>query len=528
MFVRTKSDGERTYLQVVERTYLQVVESYREGGKIRQRVIATLGRLDRLTEKGQIDGIMQSLSRFADKVRVTEEYREGKLEAGRVMRVGPDLILGRLWSELGCDRAINHLLDGRKYAFSVERAIYLATLSRLFFPGSDRKAKRIARDYRVSGAGEIELHHLYRAMAWLGSERERVEEELFLSNRDLFSSLSVVFFDTTSLYFEGRGGESLGKRGYSKDRRPDEAQMVLGVVMDENGRPIACPAWPGNQTDAKTILPVATSLKKRFGVKDIIIVADRGMVGADNMKKLTEMGFSYILGVKMRLQKRAMAGVLSRAGRFREVAENLKVKEITHEGKRYIVCKNPEEAAHDKASRSAIVSDLEAKLEKGASQLIGNSGYRKYLKMGAKPEIDYEKVKSDERYDGKWVLVTTADLTASEAALRYKELWQVERIFRETKNTLETRPIYHKYDSTILGHVFVSFLALLLMHELKRRIDFPAEWDEIRQDLDALYEVEVRQDNRTWLLRSPLQGVAGKVFKAVGVAVPPSAREAKV
>jgi len=518
MFVRTKTTEGRNYLQVVE--------SYWQDGKPRQRVIATLGRLDKLSEGGQIDGVLRSLSRFADKVRVIEEYREGNLEAKGVAKIGPDLICARLWSELGIGEILDKLLSGRKFEFPVERAVYLATLARLFFPGSDRRTISRARDFSISGEGSLSLHHLYRAMSWLGDNRERIEDELFFANRDLFSSLSVVFFDTTTLYFEGAGGERLGRRGYSKDRRPDEAQMVLGMVLDGEGRPVAAPAWPGNTTDAATILPVATSLRKRFGISDICIVADRGMVGKRNAQELEKLGFTYILGVKMRLEKRAMAEVLSRAGRFRQVTDNLRVKEVRHEGKRYVVCQNPQEAERDRLARQAMVSDLERKIAESPSSLIGNTGYRRYLKAGQRPEIDWEKVRSEERYDGKWVLTTNTDLPADEVAQKYKELWRVERIFREAKDTLRTRPIYHQSDSYILGHVFVSFLALLLMHELKTRTGGAFEWDEMKRDLEALYEVEVEQDGKAWLLRSPLRGCAGKIFKACGVAVPPSAREA--
>ena len=518
MFIRTKTTEGRTYLQVVE--------SYWQDGKPRQRVIATLGRLDKLTESGQVDGVLRSLGRFADKVRVTEEYREGNLEAKQVSKIGPDLICSRLWSELGVGSILKGLLSGRKFEFPVERAIYLATLARLFFPGSDRRTIARARDFRVSGEGSLSLHHLYRAMSWLGDSRERIEDDLFFRNRDLFSSLSLVFFDTTTLYFEGAGGEVLGRKGYSKDRRPDENQMVLGMVLDGEGRPIAAPAWPGNTTDAATILPVAENLRSRFGVSDICIVADRGMVGKKNAQELEGLGFGYILGVKMRLEKRAMAGVLSRAGRFRQLTDNLKVKEVRHEGKRYVVCQNPQEAERDRLSRQAMVADLERKIKESPSSLIGNTGYRRYLKAGTRPEIDWEKVKSEERYDGKWVLITNTDLPTEEVATKYKELWRVERIFREAKDTLSTRPIYHQSDSYILGHVFVSFLALLLMHELKARTGGAFEWDEMKQDLEALYEVEVEQDGKAWLLRSPLQGIAGQVFKAVGVAVPPAAKEA--
>jgi len=207
----------------------------------------------------------------------------------------------------------------------------------------------------------------------------------------------------------------------------------------------------------------------------------------------------------------------------------LKVKEVMHEGRRYIVCLNPDEARKDRIAREAMIAALKEKLKRGAGQLIGNSGYRRYLKVDSgSVSIDMKKVAAEERYDGKWVLQTTTDLPTDEVALRYKDLWMVERVFREAKDTLETRPVFHKCDSTITGHVFVSFLALVLMHELKRRIDFPAEWDEVRADLDALYEVEVESDGRTFLLRSSLQGTCGNVFKAIGVAIPPAARLAQV
>ena len=369
MFVRTKTTQGRTYLQVVE--------SYWSDSKPRQRVIVTLGRLDKLAEGGQIDGILRSLARFADKVKVTEECRQGNLAAKGVLKIGPDLICARLWRELGIGEALEKLLSGRKFEFLVKRAVYLATLARLFFPGSDRRVS--ARGTTISPGRELFLRHLYWAISWLGEARERVEDELFFRNRDLSSSPSLVFFRTTTLYFEGSGGDRLGKRGYSKDRRPDENQMVLGMVLDGEGRPSACLAWPGNTSDVATILPVAESLRSRFGVKGICIVADRSVVGKRNAKELEGMGFTYILGAGMRLEKKAMAEVLARHGRFREVADNLKVKEVRYQWKRYIVCLNPEEAERDRRSREAMVDDLKKKIAESPYSLIGNTGYQSYL-----------------------------------------------------------------------------------------------------------------------------------------------------
>lgn len=162
-----------------------------------------------------------------------------------------------------------------------------------------------------------------------------------------------------------------------------------------------------------------------------------------------------------------------------------------------------------------MVADLERKIADSPSSLIGNTGYRRYLKAGQRPEIDWDKVKAEERYDGKWVLTTNTDLPADEVAQKYKELWRVERIFREAKDALKTRPIYHQSDSYILGHVFVSFLALLLMHELKARTGGAFEWDEMKRDLEALYEEEVEQDGKSWLLRSPLRVVLARSSRPV-------------
>lgn len=520
MFVRTKPSGRYQYLQIVESRW--------EGGRPRQYVIATIGRLDRLRASGQVDAIIRSLSRFSEKVKVVGAYKEGKLIALSVKKIGVDLIIGRLWMELGLKEIINGLLRGRRYGFKVERAIYFTVISRLFFPGSDRRGWRVSRDYKIEGKEGLELHHFYRAMAWLGESKDLIEERLFLRNRDLFTGLNLVFFDTTSIYFEGNGGEGLGQYGYSKDRRPDERQMIVGAVIDSSGRPISCPIWPGNMADSKALIPLIERLRERFGIRDIVIVADRGMVSKETVEELEGSGVGYIFGIKMRKEKEVREEVLSRAGKYREVKDNLKVKEVQIEGRRYIVCLNPEEAERDRLEREAIIESLRKKLREGARALIGNRGYRRYLKIEKTTiKIDEERMKSEGRFDGKYVLMTNTSLSAEEVALRYKELWQVERVFREVKSVLETRPIYHKYDSTIKGHVFCSFLALVIMKELIRRVAFKADWDEIRQDLDALYEVEVMNEGKKYLLRSPLQGVCGKVFKSVGVAPPPSVIEIK-
>ena len=509
MFFRTKTSGPRTYLQVVENRW--------EGGRSRQRVVATLGRLDQLQQSGQLDALLASGARLARSVLLLSEHAEGRLPSISVRHIGPALVFQRLWQQTGCQQVIQQLLQGRRFEFPVERAVFLTVLHRLFDPGSDRAADQWKDDYEIEGCKDLQLHHLYRAMGWLGDElsskeqadqtpfaprctKDLIEEALFARRRDLFTELQLVFFDTTSIYFEGQGGETIGQRGHSKDHRPDLKQIIVGAVLDGQGRPICCELWPGNTTDVTTLLPVVDRLRSRFGVTKVCIVADRGMISQETIEELEQRAWQYILGARMRSQKEVKEEVLARAGRYRVVYPErqtsddpapLKVKEVQVEGRRYIVCLNEDEARKDAADREAIVASLREKLRTGEKSLVGNKGYRRYLSStGADHfQIDEAKIQEEARYDGKWVLRTNTDLDAAEVALQYKRLWMVEAWFRSTKSLLQTRPIYHKCDETIRGHVFCSFLALVLRQELEARLakdDHDFEWADVIQDLECL------------------------------------------
>jgi transposase len=551
MFFRTKTSGPRTYLQVVENRW--------EGGRSRQRVVATLGRLDQLQDSGQLDALLASGARLARSVLLLSEHAQGRLPTISIRHIGPALVFQRLWQLTGCQHVIQQLLKGRRFEFAIERAVFLTVLHRLFDPGSDRAADKWKEGSQIEGCEDLQLHHLYRAMGWLGDElpvteqadttpfaprcnKDLIEEALFARRRDLFTQLQLVFFDTTSIYFEGQGGETIGQRGYSKDHRPDLKQMIVGAVLDGQGRPICCELWPGNTADVTTLIPVVDRLRSRFGVTKVCIVADRGMISKETIEELEkqERGWQYILGARMRSQNEVKDEVLARAGRYRLVHPQrttsadpapLKVKEVRVEGRRYIVCLNDDEARKDAADREAIVASLREKLRTGEKSLVGNKGYRRYLSSTGSDhfQIDEAKIQEEARYDGKWVLRTNMDLDPAEVALQYKRLWVVEAWFRSSKSLLQTRPIYHKCDETIRGHVFCSFLALVLRQELEVRLakdghDF--EWADVIQDLDRVQMVEVEQDGKRFLLRSEVQGTCGTVFRAAGVAVPPTVQQA--
>ena len=214
-----------------------------------------LGRLDQLLSNGKLDALIQSLGRFSDKLTILGAQARGESVATRSARIGPALIFQRLWEVCSVDSVLSALLKDRRFEFPVERAVFLTVLHRLFAPGSDRAAEKWKDDYSIQGVEELSLHHLYRAMAWLGevlpkdqqsgatpfaprTNKDLIEEELFAQRRDLFSGLDLVFFDTTSIYFHGEGGDTIGQRGHSKDHRPDLKQMVVGMVLDQQGNPV--------------------------------------------------------------------------------------------------------------------------------------------------------------------------------------------------------------------------------------------------------------------------------------------------
>ena len=549
MFFRQKKSGSRVYLQVVENRW--------EDGRSKQRVIATLGRLDHLQESGQLEGLLRSGAKFCESVVLLAAHRRGETTQMRTRPIGPAMIFERLWQETGCRKVIEQLLGERKFEFPVERAIFLTVLHRLFGSGSDRAAEKWKETVDVDGIDVLQLHHLYRAMAWLGEElaedqqsaatpfaprstKDLIEEGLFAFRRDLFTNLDLVFFDTTSIYFEGEGGETLGQYGHSKDHRPDLKQMVVAAVLDGDGRPVCCELWPGNTTDVTTLVPIVDRLRNRFSIGQVCIVADRGMISAKTIEQLESprRRWQYILGTRMRKQKEVSEDVLSRGGRYRTVYPTrtkrkdpspLKVKEVIVEGRRYVVCLNEEEARKDAHDRKAILASLRERLKQGDKSLVGNRGFRKYLKQSkAKFEIDETKIKQEVRYDGKWVLRTNTDISADDVALKYKQLWTVENVFRSTKSLLETRPIWHKCDETIRGHVFCSFLALLLRKELEDRLEsrgHKLEWGDVIRDLTNLQYAEVQQDGKHFLLRSEASGTCGTVFAAAGVALPPTVQQ---
>lgn len=525
MFVRVKRSGSAPG----SREYLQIVESRREGSAVRQRVVATLGRRDELVADGRLDGLLTSLAKFSERLQVVERVRTGGLAAHQARTWGPALVFGRLWKEQQLPELLRRRSAHRSFEFDVERVTFALALQRLCAPGSDLQGSEWVRTVECEGFERIALHHLYRTVGFLASVREELEKDLFLKGRDLFSqTLDLVFIDTTSTFLYRTEETPLRRRGYSRDRMPDCPQVVICLAVDQHGWPIAWDLLPGNTADAVAFTAMIKRLRERFHIRHAVVVADRGMISKDTLRLLeddSQAPFDFILACKMRKQKEVTEEVLSRAGRYQQVADNLEVKQVMVDGRRYVVCRNPIEAKKDAAAREAIVSKLEQSLEHGPKSLIGNVGFKRFVHVNkGSVTIDREAIARDARLDGKFVLRTSTDLDTADVARAYKSLWRVERCFRETKSTLEVRPLFHHNDNSTLGHIVGCFLALRLEVDLQQRLDKrqrDVSWPDLMRDLAEVKAVDVELDGRCYRLRTDLRGHAFEAFAAAGVRPPP-------
>jgi hypothetical protein len=537
MFVRVKKIGGYEYLYLVENA--------REGGRHVQRVIKALGRRDAVEASGLLDSLIASAARHSRRSIVLSRFYRGELPALKRLSIGPDLVFGRLWPDLGCRDVLRGLLADRRFGFDVERAIYLTVLHRLMVSGSDRHASTWRQSLCFPGADDLTLDHAYKAMAWLGEKigqgrvmTDVIEEALYRHRQPLLGEVSVAFFDTTTLWFEGKGGETLGRRGHSKDYRPHLNQVVLGIVLDGDDRPIASFLMPGNPADVTTLVPVVRRLKERFGIQCACIVADRGMIAAATIADLEASGIDYILGVRERSTREVREDVIDDDGVAVPLAiprqkgeTQLAIKTVTVGGRRYVLCRNEEEAKKDAEARAAILAALERKLAQGDKSLVSNTGFRRFLgsRKGERFTIDPAKVAADARFDGLFILRTNTKLSALQVVLRYRNLLAVEDAFKTTKALLATRPIFHKTDAAIRGHVFCSFLALVLRKELIDRLagrrPKALEWQRILDDLADLSEIEVEQDGRRARLRTAPGPTIDPLCRALGITLPPVFQE---
>jgi len=508
MYVRTISRKNKNGSTT---TYVQLAHNVRDAktGQPKADVLYTFGRADSL-DIDAIRRLTRSLSRFLtpeEALRIQgENHGEAPLKFVKSIPLGGAHLLRGLWNQLGIPEALSRCKQDRSFRSPVEWAAFAMVANRALCPDSKRGVEEWVRDDVALGNPDpIELQHLYRAMDVLLEYRETIHKEVFWSVADLLNlEVDLLFFDTTSTYFERDEEDEGGLRqyGHSKDHRPDLPQIVIGLAVTKEGIPVKCWVLPGNTSDMKTVETVKNDLLG-WKLSRCIWVMDRGMNSEENRLILQKAGGHYIIGEKLRDNQEVHKAVLAKRGRFASIRENLEIKEVVvgdgERRRRFILVHNPEEAKKDKVTRERTLKKIEEALKsikeqkgqcpnKNVCALLSHrtmGRYLRQLKTGA-IRIDKGKIKQEAHLDGKHIISSSDDtLSPEDIALGYKQLLEVERAFRTLKTTLDLRPVYHRKDERIQAHVFLCFLALLLVRIAERKTGMT--WNKIKDHMERLH-----------------------------------------
>lgn len=544
MFPRTvKSKGE---------TYLRIVESYRENGKKRQRVIANLGNIKKLRAKKQIDGLILGLRRFTQTIfaRIDEIENHGGPEYGRV------LIGGKLFEEIGLGEILREKFRRTKAKKVNEETVKVMVLNRLCDPKSKLGIFRWLEDTYLPGwevdedFGEKErkwaAENFYRALDYIERWKEDIEKELYLRLRDLFSlKVTLILYDITSVYFEGEGPEELAKFGKSKDGKRRNKQVLLGLIMCQ-GLPIGHHVFKGNILDKMTVKGVVADLKERYEIRGFVFVGDRGMVKRDTIEYLEEEKLEYIVALRRR---RCLEMARAVEMEFREedkIAEEFYIKEVAgaeelvkeewglaaEKGRRLFMCLNTERSEDEKRKRAEKMEKIEVELKAlaesvkagnivdeqriavKAAEILSRRNGKRYFETEIKGRGDFEfrenkrSLEYEKKLDGKFILLTNVEsLNAKGVIDGYKELTEVEDAFRELKDFIKIRPVYHRKKARVKGHIFVAVMSYLLEKVLGRKLKAAGVDKTARRALSDIRRIKAVEEK-----------ICGKRF--IGITVP--------
>jgi transposase len=556
MYVRTTT--RRTKGGDVVR-YLALAHNERnERGVPVAKVIHNLGRED-LLDRDALVRLVRSIQRFLGGEDGLRAGAPHGFEFVAAPECGGPHLVGELWAQLGIGKAIGRVAGSTRGRSGVERAIFTMVCQRCLEPSSKLEATRwVGRDVVIDGVDAFSDDQLYRAMDFLLECSERVQESVFFAVASLLNlEVDVVFFDTTSTYFEidvddplddtdeaAGDDDALRRLGHSKDHRPDLPQVVIGLAVTREGIPVRCWVWPGNTNDQTVVKEVKADLTGwRLG--RAIYVVDAGFSGQSNLRHLRSAGGHYIAGMKLRSGMAETEQALSRPGRYREVRDNLRVKEV-HVGdgdaaERFIVCHNPSEAERDRVRREQRIARIETELarlklqrersktkaerdshQRGECALRDHTTLSRYLRQTktGRLVIDRDKIAAEQRLDGKYLLTTSdPSLSAEDVALGDKQLLEAERSFRDLKGTLALRPVFHRKDERIRAHVLICFLALVIIRVAETRTD--QTWRTVRAELGTIRQGHFRSQDGEFTQTTELTHRHHEMHNALQIPEPP-------
>jgi len=542
--VRRSKGAEVGYLQLAHNEWDPVSK------QSKVRVLYSFGREDQL-DRQAIVRLIASLQRALEPDQALATVAAPGLRFLESRPMGGAWVLDGLWRRLGIDRALERLLVGRRLDARAERVIFAMVANRALEPLSKLAcSKWVTERAWIDRLAELDEDACYRAMDWLLEVEDELAEQVYFETADLLNlEVDLLFFDTTSTYFErdeperdvlDEDGnvirEAFRVRGHSKDHRPDLPQIVIGMAVTRTGIPIRVWCWPGNSSDQELIRQVKDDLRA-WKLARVVWVGDRGFRSEENRRYMQRAGGHYIFGEKLRGNDKEANTALARQGRYHTVAATLRVKEVIIDDgtmrDRFVICHNPEEAKRDKSVREQLLAQLTDAIA-GSDKLTAEERQRLYGQLSAKRgykrlirttktgllRIDRAAVKAEEQLDGKFLLRTSdPTLTVEDIALGYKQLLEIERAWRDMKTTLDLRPVHHRKEDRIRAHVLLCWLALLLIRICENQAQ--DTWRNLRDELERMHLGTFHGHAGTSRQRSELTAHQQAILRALGVEQPP-------
>ncbi len=509
------------------RKYLAIIESYREKGKIKQRSIACLGNLDKLQNKDQLKRIAIALLNYCKGNKTYFDINKCKELSRKIW--GSPKVIKKIWDDLRMDELFKKVIKGRKIKFDFFSSIFLLLLDRLCFPSS--KLRTYKEQGKYYGIKENKLHNIYRVLDILCDKKDEIEKYLFNRNKNLFNiKIDVVFYDITTLYFESVKNDGFREFGYSKDKKVNEVQIVLGLLTDKNGIPIGYDLFPGNIFEGSTIEYIIDKLKNRFEIDKLVFVGDSAMLSVKNLDIISNMGYEYIVGARIKSKtKKIKEEILSEQGYITigiKDGEIFKYKPIEiNEGRKLICAFSTERARKDKRDRDRLIEKAE-KMIKDSSLLLGKRGAAKYVKIEYinKRQLDEDRINEESRWDGYYGIETNMKLFQPMDIFKaYHNLWRIEESFKILKSHIEARPVFHWTEKRIKGHLVLCFIAFLIerileMELTKNNIEYSPY--KIRKVLNELQFSEIEIEGQKFYLRSKVEGLANDILRVFKIKIP--------
>ena len=524
-------------------TYVQLAHNERDPDKgfAVAKVLYNFGRLEDL-DMEQLKRLVKSISRFLKpedglNAQVALELDEPDIKWRTCKSYGGIYLLAQLWKRFNFANILSKPISQASYRTPVLMAVFAMIANRCLSPSSKLAVSDwVKKQVHIPELPEIDVQVLYRAMDFLLEHQDELEKEIYWSVADILNlEVDILFFDTTSSYFETEGISPLKKRGYSKDKRKDLPQVVIGLAVTRDGIPVKHWVFPGNTADMDTIERVKSDLSE-WRLNRLIFVHDAGMSSEDNHRYLQRGGGHYIVGRKLKGGEKEAKAALAQRGPYTEINEKLFAKEIIfgdgEKRKRLVLVKNIEEAERQRTVRQEIIDTVEEKVNvinnrrvrshnKAVCELKSHAVYGKYIKELGDGRLKVAKTKAarESRYDGKFLIETSDDtLSVEDVVFGYKQLYDVEHAFRSLKTTLKLRPNYHSKDDRIRCHIFLCFLALLLVRVVENKTE--KTWSTVRDEMNRIYFGEFNQNGSSIRLLTQLTREQKSILNMLNIKEP--------